>query len=251
MIIKYPAIAILALVAVKGINLFSPTTSKQMQAIEVSHLSRLAGKTYYRIYHLDSLILYQSQYLFDSSFKQFRIDSATQKLYSEDTLLLQEWRSRFFVFHQDSSYGYRYDPYRVHQNGRLPVDATIKSITGTDNFNTLLAIKPDSVTWNDDKSELKEVYAYSKKKETAEGRFCMYYSKKLNHLKHTFNKVLDSAKKMKLFKTEFIFSEFYSEKDKILWPPVVDRTEMRQITVKNPEEIVDYFNRYKKASKNQ
>lgn len=248
--IGYPCIIFLAFVSFQVLNACNSHTQKpDIEAIEVRYISPYMGENFYRIYYLDNLVMYENRYRFDSSVKQFRIDSTTQQLYSDDTLLLRQWRSQFFVFHLDSSYGYRYDPYGVHKNGRLGVDSELKRITGTNRFDSVLRVKPDTIVWNMDKSELKEVYVFPKKKDMPDGRVSFYYSKELNHLKNSFNRTVDSARKMKFFKVEFIFSEFYSEKDNILWPPTLDMTEMREISVENPEEIKNYFKRYKRSIK--
>jgi hypothetical protein len=50
---------------------------------------------------------------------------------------------------------------------------------------------------------------------------------------------------MKLYKFEILIDEFYSEKDDIRWPAMKQATEIREIPVKNPAELMRYIDRYK------
>jgi len=245
--IKHLTIVFLLPLSLEGIKTCGHYKQKKIEAIEVLDLSASMGETFYRAYYLDDLVMYQSQYLVDSSVNQFEFDSSTNKFSNNVTLLSSQWKDRFFIFQKDSMYGYNYDPYRsTEDNLRLKADSIIKFVSGTNRFDSFLTVKPDSVIWNADKTEVKEVYFFPKQENIPLGHLNMYYSKKLSHLKESFNRIVDNAKKMKLFKTETVFSEFYSEKDKKLWPPIIYKTEMREFFPKNPEEIIDYFNKYKK-----
>lgn len=226
---------------------YTSLATTKIEAIEVRDISPAMGETFYRIYYVDNLVMYENRYRFDSSFTQLKIDSVTQEITGEETLRESIWRSRFFVFHKDSSYGIMYDSLRFYKNRRMPVNYTITNIVGTNRFDSFLTVKPDSVVWNADKTEHRETYILLLGKDMPKGLVVFYYSKKLNHLKNSFNKVVDSVKKMKFFKVEFIFNEFYSEKDKKLWPPTYDLTEMKEINVENPEKIMGYFNKYKES----
>lgn len=221
--------------------------AQKIEAVEVLDISPLMKETYYKVYYMDSLVMYESRHLYDSSVKQFRLDNKTQEMYSEDTLLVREWRSRFFVFHKDSTYGVRYDPHGEQKEVRMPVNYEIKRIEGTNRFDSFLSVKPDTVSWNTDKTECREVFVLNHKIHSPTGRLIFYYSKRLNHLKKSFNPTVDKAKGMKLFKYEIMFDEFYSEKPKRLWPSTLDVTEMKETVVKDPEDVMGYFNQYKRS----
>jgi hypothetical protein len=75
----------------------------------------------------------------------------------------------------------------------------------------------------------------------------MDYSSSINHLKKSMNPIVDSAQKMKLYKTESFSDEIYIERDKTLWPAWTWIIEMKEITVENPEDVTRYINRYKKS----
>lgn len=247
--VNYPFVIFLALISFIGTSACKYRTHQlDIATIEVRNISPLMGETFYRIYYLDELVMYQSQYRHDSFLKESKFDSSTNRFSDNTTLLSSQWKSSFFVFHKDSSYGYNYDSYRnTKDNFRVQVDSTVKFITGTNRYDSFLTVKPDTVIWNIDKTELKEVYVFPKKTDMPTGRLVFYYSKKLNLLKESFNRVMDSAKKMKLFKTESLFNEFYSEKDKRVWPPMRNMTEMKEVAIENSPEIMRYFSRYKKV----
>ena len=222
----------------------------KMEAVEVQDISPLMGETFYRVYYFDDLVIYQSQYRFDSSVKQLSTDSSTNKVSSHISSISSQWRNQFFIFHKDSSYGFSFDPYRGSENNlRLRVDSTIMFIKGTNRFDSFLTVKPDSIIWNANKSELKEVFLLSRKNNIPEGRIGLYYSKNLNHLKESFNPKVDNAKRMKLFKVEAIFNDSYDENGKLVWPSMVDRTEMKEIKTNISEQLREYINNYKEIIK--
>lgn len=205
-------------------------------SVEVVDVDPLIGQTFYRVFYWRNLIMYQCQYRFDSSITRIGNNNSNTS---------SQWRNAFFVFHKDSLYGYNYYPNKAENNSRSRVDSVLNLIKGTNRFDSFLTVKPYSTIWDGDKTELKEVFLLSNKNDVPNGRFIMYYSKKLNHLKESFNKIVDSAKQMKLFRTETIFSEFYSEKEKKLWPALRNMTEMREIKI-NDSEIMNYFEKYVK-----
>lgn len=221
-----------------------------MDGVEVWDTSPLMGKTFYRIYYFDDLVIYQSQYRFDSSVKHLSTDSSTNKVSNLIISTSSQWRDQFFIFHKDSSHGYNFEPFQSKENYlRLRVDSTTNFIKGTNRFDSFLTVKPDSIIWNTDKSELKEVFLVPQKKEMPAGRIGLYYSKNLNHLKASFNPTVDSVKRMKLFKVEAIFYNSYDENGKLVWPSMVDRTEMKEIKINISTKLWEYINKYEEITK--
>ena len=224
------------------------TTKNKIKAVEVKNTSPYFGEGFYRIFHIDDYIVYQNQYHYSQSESQLKIDSATNETTFDDTLVLEELRDYFFVFHKDSNYGYRYDLKSIYQNNkRYQVDSALKNIRGNNSFETILEAKPDSSVWNDNKTELKEVYIQLKTKDTPAVYITFYYSKNLIHLKESLNSTIDNIKKMKLYKYEILIDEFYSEKDKKLWPSAKHQTEMKEYKVLDPQIIIDNINNYKES----
>jgi hypothetical protein len=50
---------------------------------------------------------------------------------------------------------------------------------------------------------------------------------------------------MKLYRHELIIEEFYSKAQKHLWPEMKHSTEMKEIEVSHPLEVMHYLNEYK------
>jgi hypothetical protein len=97
---------------------------------------------------------------------------------------------------------------------------------------------------------LKEVYISKGTRDTPTCTVNLYYSKKLNYLKESISKKLDSAKQMKLNKLEILIHEFYSSKEKKTFPPSNFRIELKEIKVKNTELITSYLDRYLRENGN-
>lgn len=225
----------------------SDTAIHDFQAIEIQTTLPLFGDHFYRIFFKGNFVIYHSQYQFDSIRQKVNNDAAGNFLSSEPETVWSGKRNRFFVFHRDSSYGYRFDADRDDQ--RVMVDSALREIVGTNNFENLLTKVADSIQWNETRTELMETYIQPATRDTPEVRCHFYYSSHLNHLKESFNKKLDEARKMKLYKVEYIIEEFYWEKEKKLIPKMNYKEEMKELRNFDPEEIQQYVDRYKKVSK--
>jgi hypothetical protein len=225
------------------------TTKPLLKAIEVRDNSSLFGESFYRIFHMGSFIVYQSQYQFDSSVTRLKFDSALKLESPQLESQFSEKRYRFFVFHRDSSFGYSYDAHAKREAGiRLQVDSVAKGIIGFNSFEKLLIKKPDSIIWNADKTELKEVYLQKPSEDTPAVQISFYYSGRLNNLFASLNTVLDSAKKMKFYKYEYVISEFYNKEQQTLCPAIYMSCEMKEYAVARPEEITTYIEIYRKTT---
>ena len=165
--------------------------NQKFEVIEVQDHSPIMGETSFRVYYLDNLTIYESQYRSDSFINPMSYDSSTHEIKSNMNLVKEEWKSDFFVFHSDSSYGYRYDTNDVSKNGRFKVDSVIKTITGTNRWDSFLYVKPDSVLWSKDKKELLEVFLFPAKDDMPSSMLNLYYSKKLNDIQFSFNTTVD------------------------------------------------------------
>ncbi len=219
-------------------------SNSSIEAFEVRDTSPVMGETSYRVFYLDSLVMYQIQYRQDSIVNQLQFDSSANKITSSGRVVSSEWKSRFWVFHSDSSYGLLFDPNSEVDAPRLKVDFMIRMITGTNRWDSFLYVRPDSAIWNSNRSELREVFLFPANNNMPASRLVLHYSKTLNHLKISFNKKVDSVKQMKLFKTEYYVDAYHSEKDSMSWPPSRSATEMTKIMVKNEAEILRYFKKY-------
>ena len=189
----------------------------------------------YDVFYCGNLIMYKLSYAFDSSVNK--------------KSLLNERRNSFFVFQKDSLYGYFYypKPTRHMQEGRVAVDSALKTKSFESvRFDTLHNLKPESSEYDADRNLVK-LYNPSPQKEYPE-KFSLYffYSSKLNGIKETFSKKMDNVENMKLFKIKIIAHGFYYEQYKMAFPKREILYEMREFQPKNSEELMKYFDKYKK-----
>lgn len=223
------------------------TTRPVIKGIEVQDFHPLFGETFYWVFYTGPYIVYQSQYQFDSSIHYPKPDSGL--LAATDFLVLKsELRNRFFVFHLDSSYGFNYDPYRSNETGRCEVQSTLKMIQASYGLDSLLNKRPDTVKWNASGTELREVYYQKASRDTPAVKLCLYFSKGLNELKESFSPIFDSARKMKLYKIEIVVEKSFEQKKAKSWPAISFISEMREIMVDDPSQILFYIDKYKKYS---
>lgn len=234
------------LLSIESINATPADTSRQtIKAVEVRDSGFLFGESLYRVYYVGALVVYQSQNLSESFIQRSLYDSASRQEAFVSEQEESQWRSRFFVYHRDSSHGISYDPYNTMEyNRRLPVDSILQMIKGTNTYENLNAAKPDTATWNTGRTELKEVYVSKGSQDTPTVRLVFYYSSRLNHVQEALSKALDSVRKMKLVKIEICIEEFLREKDKRLWPQMTQSTEMKEIHGAAPEEVMHYVEQY-------
>ena len=185
--------------------------------------SNFVLKNTYDVFYYKDLILYKGNYQFDSV-----VNGKT---------MVHEQRSDYFVFHKDSLFGYNY-----HNKKRAPVDSMLQKISFQGStFDTLANIRPDS-TYSDSEGNLRKVYNIDKSPESFTIRF--YYTKNLKGIAETFSKAMDNIKNMKLFK---IIIEGHGARYQKINQTLPRRQyvyEMDALTLQNPEEIKDYFEKY-------
>jgi hypothetical protein len=195
--------------------------------------------TGYDVCYYKDLIMYSNLYKFDSI--------------ENGKLLLREKRSRFFVFQNDSSYGYLYytKPDRSLPKGRLPADSILKYFTIKSNaYDTFSTLRPDS-SYNNDEGNLKKVFIHRGTKEQPEDyTISFYYSHHLADIKESFSPEMDNITGMKLFKIIVHTHETYYEKYKMNFPESESRLEMRRIVINNDDVKVKYFKEYKNSIRN-
>jgi hypothetical protein len=110
---------------------FSDFSQSKIEAVEVSSSSPIFPNTFYRIFHVNSFIIYQSQYFYSFSTSKANANTDTFETVND----YSEVRYKFFVFHKDSSYGYQYDDKDDKKPKlRLPVDSAVRLIIGTNNL---------------------------------------------------------------------------------------------------------------------
>jgi hypothetical protein len=224
------------------------TAKQEIRAIEVRNEGQIFDGHFYRIFYAGPHIIYQSQYQFDSSHNRGVFDDSGNMVSS---IVIKEWtemRNKFFVFHRDSSYGYSFEPYNTgKEDQRLPVDTALLSIAGSFRSEWFFRAKPDTATWNADRTELREVYMQAAGKDTPAVHISLYYTNRLDHLPGSLYPALDSARKIRLYKYEYLISDFYSEQQQKFFPAMKFSTEMKEYVVTDPAAILHYVERYKKS----
>src|SRR5687768_601477 len=109
------------------------------KAVEISIDDPFMGYDFYRVFYLDDLRMYQSNYQFDSTVIQMHVDTSTNEISQNQNLALSEKRTRFFVFHKDSAWGYNYEPPpKTEDNRAHKVDSMINLITIGGNMDKFL-----------------------------------------------------------------------------------------------------------------
>jgi len=187
--------------------------------------------TFYDVFYYNSLVMYKLFYDFDSSINGESV--------------LTERRHYFFVFHKDSLYGYTYYPNRPHlmAYGRLRVNSLLeKNSLESNNFDTLLSIKPDSSYYEADGNLVKIYNPPIRKGDFTDYTLYLYYTKTLNGIKETFSKKMDNIKDMKLFRIRILPKKAY----KNVFPKKEILYEMKEAPVENQQEVLAYFNKYRK-----
>lgn len=217
-------------------------TSSKIEAVEVLMIDPVMGDDSYRVYFWKNMIMYEAHYRYDSTVSVMRHDSTKVPLFNT----VSEKRTSYFVFEKDSLFGYNFDPATKDLNNlRLSVDSILKIRTlQSASLDTAISIKPDTTSWNINKTELREVYFFPAKENIPSVRWVLSYATKLNHVKISFSRLLDSSKAMKLYKVETLIDSFFVKNENKLWPAMKYSNEIKEIPIENTAEILDYFERY-------
>jgi hypothetical protein len=228
------------------VNFFTSTrvVGQKVQAIEVRDTG-LFEPGFYKVFFVDDYIVYESQIHTSSSQMISRFDSATNEVIVEDSLISTGFNSSYFVFHRDSSFGYRFSPHKMYLPPRIAVETGSKDVMGSNQFENSLSQKPDSSFFSPDSAELREVFLQPAKPDTPAFRLVLSYSRKRNNLKHSLNRILDAGKKMKLWRIEITIAAFYDPKSKAHFPQYSFVTEMVELPPVLPREIQFFLNWYK------
>jgi hypothetical protein len=191
---------------------------------------------YYTVYYYKDFVMYKFNYEFDS-------------LYNHETVL-QEMRYFLFVSHKDSTYGYKYffKPHPpVNINQRVNKDSLLITNKFESNlYDTLINLKPDSVYNN--KNQIIKVYKNPPSPNPApmveKFDLYFYYTKDLKDISETFSRKMDNVKGMKLNKILVKVSGGFYKEYNITFPPRDLVQEMKEITIENKDEIMNYFGKY-------
>lgn len=191
------------------------------------------------IYYSGDLVLYKLSYGFDS------VNIGTNET------VLSERRHHYFIVAADSMYGYDYDEHKSQFKQRVLADSLLKWQWAskvnvypmvTENIPRLI-----SSFQNTDSGTVHELYSYTHDDTSAHGTLFFGYSKKLNGLKYSLSKEMDSIKKMKLYKVLQIQDPRYMKAYGITIDKIKSAYEIEDITMIRPE-IIRYFEDYQRTN---
>lgn len=191
----------------------------------------------YDIFYYEDLVMYKFHYRFDSLFN--------------GRMIMHESRPNFFVFHKDSVFGYSYYPRpdASTPEGRLSRDTEFDRNGFTPfKFDSAFNRKPDSLFVDNQKHLVKVFNPQSSEKYPEKFTYYLYYSKKLAGLTESFfSRSMDNEKGMKLFRIRIVAHGHYYDESKVTLPQREILYEMTEIPLENRDEVLGYFDRYKKT----
>lgn len=222
-------------------------STQQPYVVEIRSTGYSMGNDYYRAYYNGDLRMYE-YHIFTNS-KITTIDTVTME--PVPVQITQAVQTRYFVFHKDSIYGYKFEQQVPMEKNpaRLRVDSILKMITiqSGDLETATLQMQPDTIEWSGGRTICREVYVVKAQNGFPGFVRNLYYSKKLNYIEESFSKKLDSARQMKLYKVEAKMAELYNSTNSIGLPPVVSN-EIIVIPMPDSGNTDNYFNVYRKIT---
>jgi len=170
----------------------------------------------------------------------------------ENSVLLAERRSNYFVFHKDSSFGYRFDMRGNSPIGKHSVDSLLKE-QALQNFQWASITKqtaPHSIV-NDRAGNLIETYVpeYSQNGSPRRDSVIFYYSDSMNHIAFSFSHELDSTRSSKLYRIRLFNDSTRFGPNNILAPRRESHFEMKDLKINNEQQLKQIFEMYKKRRK--
>jgi hypothetical protein len=222
------------------------STEKAPYVIEIRSTGYSGGNDYYRAYYNGDLRMYEYHYAVDSGVVAF--DTTKTEAVSSPTN--RTLRTRYFLFHKDSTYGYKFEQQTSirEEPERLRVDSIVKTIVlQSAGLEEALQTLPDTIEWSGGRTVLREVYIVKAENGYPGFTRTLYYSKKLNHVGESFSPKLDSARQMKLYKVEAKLAELYNSTTSSILPPSI-ANEMIVIPMPDSLKAIGYFNEYYKIT---
>jgi len=176
----------------------------------------------------------------------YQFDSSSDN----DTLPISELRDHYFVYTNSDSIGIDYDKYKKVINRKVTIDSLFKFEWIAQNklypIFTVNSTQLLSSEFNDKTGILKETYSFRGKKDsTINGTLFLDFTNNLKGIHVSLSKELDSIKNMKLFKVRVI-SNARRMTDGIYLDKFEQTHDLNEVPVLNREEVMSYFERYKK-----
>ncbi|MGG9962031.1 hypothetical protein [Ferruginibacter sp. SUN106] len=217
--------------------------SAAIRAVKISHnfpfidkngkLLRYDTGSNVNVYYLRDQVLYRDFYSWDS--------------YVNDTLIKSEIRESFFVYSKGKTYGYFYDKNKAEFDRRLLIDSMLKEQWYNQSGFSNVAFFKVSEQYNSGLGTLDKTYLTTGKVDTTmRGTTTFFYTSHLNWVDYNLVKKSDTINKMKLCKVRSVTYGRYMKEYNMTLDTIVQLSEMKEIPVINPQEILYYFDREKK-----
>ena len=197
------------------------------------------------IYYFQNLVLYKIPYTNEVS----NVTTDKNGDVIDEKLMESETKYKYFIYEKDSSFGFKYDSINAKNNRRFSIDSflTQKAFKGASFYqrgnDTMIAS-----SWNEDKSVLIEKYIPKIKfDQSYNDTSYLYFTSSLKKVDYSFSKELDSSKNMKLFKVRFINNPLPRGVYSFDVPRREMMFEIRETPVTDSNEIIRFFERFKKC----
>jgi hypothetical protein len=219
---------------------FKPGGKQELSGIEVFDRYPLVNwdgaqanfDSYYDIYYYGDLRMYQYHYRYDSI--------------GRGTVVTSRENTAYLVFHKDSSYGWKYDPFNPFGRvERVHVDSLLSKVKiQTFGLEVFLEKKPDSIS-TDKNGIRKEVYNFKETpEEPGDYTAILYFSPHMTDIEESFTPFLDSSRKMKFFKRITKTEAYYDKTYKMQFPKREGFFEMKRLEITNRDQLLNYFRDY-------
>jgi hypothetical protein len=159
---------------------------------------------------------------------------------------------KYFIYHQDSLYGFHYDSLNAPRGRKQLVDSFLsrKTLTNFDKAYTSLiedCVLVDSTFQEANQTLFEKYIPKIKKDESYNDSLYLYFSSKLNAINFfSLSKEADYEKKRKLFRVRIIYNANPRSKDPFGKLAKEFTFELEQISVAGSQEVSDLFRKFQK-----
>ena len=165
-------------------------------------------------------------------------------------LIQIEIKYDYFIYKKGDSIGFKYDSLNAKTGHKLLVDSFLykKGYLESKLYNNMYNNTTDSLVGSfraDNDVLIEKFVTKNKYDETYNDTTYLYYSAKLNNVEFAISKQLDSVKRMKLYKSRFIFNATISDKYLFPLPSRELWFKLEEIPTTNEQEITSIIQKFK------
>ena len=190
---------------------------------------------FFNIYHYSDLVMYEFNYWNDTITEKGELKEGNERT--------------LFIFKRNEKYGYEYDMGRKKGiKKQLLVDSLLEMFAFKNaKWDIMLSDTPYLTIYDSARGILQDIYVTNLPNDPMinDSTYC-YYSDRLDSLDYSLSPKMDSIKGMKLYRFVMVHDPIYSKENNKMIPKRVFNIEILSIPVKDPEEKLEYFKRYRK-----